>query len=214
MSNANGFTLLVPCKALDAAKSRTRLRRQERIALATALVADTVTVSLQAVGVDEVVVVSPDVRIGAVALARGARWYDDGGAPDLSSALDRALSDPRLRRRGGIAILVADLPRLRAGELEDALAAARSASPTPVFVADAAGSGTTLLAGMDRTRVRPGFGPRSADRHRTRGYLPVLGDLDGLRHDVDLPEDVHGLTAAVSGPATAALISRLELAVR
>ena len=57
----------------------------------------------------------------------------------------------------GTAGLAADLPALRPGELDRAL---RAAAHWPeAFVADAAGTGTTLYTARPGTPFRPRFGP-------------------------------------------------------
>ena len=98
--------------------------------------------------------------------------------------------------------LCADLPALRPDELATALASITS--PT-AYVADAAGTGTTLYAAT-YDKFAPRFGIDSAAAHAAGGAAPVAGVLAGLRQDVD---DLISLQAAVAlgvGPPTRAAL--------
>ena len=92
---------------------------------------------------------------------------DAGLNPALAYGARRAAElDPA----AGVALLSADLPALRAGELTAALDAA-AGQPPRRFVADAAGTGTTLLAaarraGWTRASARLGRGPPRLRRGR------------------------------------------------
>ena len=112
--------------------------------------------------------------------------------------LRRALAD------GPVAALSSDLPALRPEELTAAL---REAATVPrAFVADAAGSGTTLLAVRDG-ELDPRFGPGSASAHAAGGAVPLDGDWPGLRQDVDTPADLHAAGWIGVGSRTAAFLS-------
>jgi 2-phospho-L-lactate guanylyltransferase len=106
-----------------------------------------------------------------------------------------------------VAALSSDLPALRSAELTAALAAAEAAPRC--FVADAAGTGTTLLTahGVD---LDPRFGGGSASAHRDGGALPLTGDWPGLTRDVDTADDLRAALALGVGPRTAALAGRLH----
>ncbi len=58
------------------------------------------------------------------------------------------------------------------------------------FVADAAGTGTTLLAAGPGVELEPHFGAGSALRHEESGAMPVRAELASLRRDVDTEEDL------------------------
>jgi 2-phospho-L-lactate/phosphoenolpyruvate guanylyltransferase len=88
-----------------------------------------------------------------------------------------------------MAALTADLPALSAGQLDAALTAA--AAVTQAFVADAAGSGTTLYTARPGAVFRPLFGPRSRARHRQAGAVELdLPGIEGLKRDVDTLADL------------------------
>jgi 2-phospho-L-lactate guanylyltransferase len=79
-----------------------------------------------------------------------------------------------------VAALSADLPSLRPRELDAALAAAR-AHPLS-FVADVAGTGTTLYAALDADAFAPAFGVRSSAAHR----VAVVSSRRDDRRMIDL----------------------------
>ena len=97
-----------------------------------------------------------------------------------------------------MAALSSDLPALRPHELAAALAAAEAAPRC--FVADAHGTGTTLL-----TAVGTALRPRS-DRDRRRRTAPaarveLTGDWPGLVRDVDTEADLRAAVRLGVGPA-------------
>jgi 2-phospho-L-lactate guanylyltransferase len=102
-----------------------------------------------------------------------------------------------------VAALSSDLPALRPGELTAALAAAQGAPRC--FVADAQGTGTTLLTAVG-TDLAPAFGAGSAQRHAAGGAVPLTGTWPGLARDVDTPGDLRAALALGVGRHTAALL--------
>jgi 2-phospho-L-lactate guanylyltransferase len=108
-------------------------------------------------------------------------------APGLNQAVSEAARFATQRwPADGIAALVGDLPALRSQELAAALDDA--ADHPSVFVADAAGTGTTLLTARPGVALRPAFGPDSAALH-ARHAVAISGG-PGLRADVDTAEDL------------------------
>ena len=107
-----------------------------------------------------------------------------------------------------VAALSSDLPALRPAELTAALAVAL-ASPR-AFVADAQGTGTTLLTGVG-TELSPRFGPGSAQAHRASGAVELTGSWPGLVRDVDTDADLRAAVALGAGPRTTALLDRLRM---
>lgn len=81
---------------------------------------------------------------------------------------------------------VADLPALTAPDV--AAVMEQCVGDGRWFVADAAGSGTTVLIAR-RTALAPAFGPDSATGHRTSGAVE-LPAAAGVRHDADDPQDL------------------------
>ncbi|MGD0373749.1 MAG: 2-phospho-L-lactate guanylyltransferase [Streptosporangiaceae bacterium] len=203
------WSIVIPVKVLARAKSRLApLAGPRRPELALAMAADTVAAAV-ACGAGIVIVVTGDAAAAAELSGLGALVLPDEPDTGLNQALvfGAAHAADRWPSRGRAA-LAADLPALKPAELGGALAAA--ASMAEAFVADAAGTGTTLyMAGPDAA-FRPKFGPGSRDRHRLGGAVQL--DLDagsGLRRDVDTPADLRLAAQIGLGPRTAALAAQL-----
>jgi 2-phospho-L-lactate guanylyltransferase len=184
------WTVVVPVKVLDAAK--TRLAREDRADLALAMAADTVAAAAACPAVTSVLVVTDDPR-AAVALARSADLLADEPASGLNPALAHgAAVAARGRPANGVAALAADLPALTAQQLGDALALAEDVERG--LVADAAGDGTVLLTAAPGVGLEPRFGPASRAAHRAGGAVDLTESLGrtvpGLRRDVDTVPDL------------------------
>ncbi|WP_030436152.1 2-phospho-L-lactate guanylyltransferase [Actinoplanes subtropicus] len=201
---------VIPVKRLSAAKSRLRgaVPAARHADLALAMVRDTVSAVLAGAAVAELVVVTDDPVAAAAVTALGARVVPDRPAADLNAAMrfgaDEVAGLGRFR-----AVLAGDLPALRPEELDEALGSAAGRS----FVADAAGSGTVLLAAPPGEPLDPRFGLGSAVAHATSGATPLDGDWPGLRQDVDTPADLARVLALGAGRHTCALLRDLGLTV-
>ncbi|GAB1694002.1 NTP transferase domain-containing protein [Krasilnikovia sp. M28-CT-15] len=77
------------------------------------------------------------------------------------------------------------------------------------FVADAAGTGTVLLAAPPGVPLGPRFGPGSAGEHAASGARLLAGDWPGLRRDVDTPADLRAVLALGAGAYTCGLLRSL-----
>ncbi len=192
------WSVVIPVKLLAQAKSRLAdLADADRESVALAMAADTVAAAVACQAVGDVVVVSDDTAIRAEARALGAEVIADRPNAGLNKALSAGAEHAAARWPGrGLAALTADLPALSAAELAAALAAASAV--TQAFVADAAGSGTTLYTAVPGAEFRPRFGPQSRMRHRQAGAVELdLAGIPGLRRDVDTLADLH--SAALIG---------------
>lgn len=205
------WVVVVPVKTLASAKSRlAELAGDLRPALALAMAVDTVSAAARTDGVAEVIVVTadPDVAAGVSAFATPVTEEPRG----LIAAFEFGIATARKRHaERKVALLVSDLPALRPNELELAL---RHAALGNLVVADAAGTGSTLLASPTPALLRPAFGDGSLARHRDLGAAPLdpagtLG-LFGLRQDVDTPADLEAALALGVGNATAAVVHELD----
>ncbi|RRQ77375.1 2-phospho-L-lactate guanylyltransferase [Streptomyces griseofuscus] len=200
------WTLVIPLKPLSRAKSRLAdtVADGVRPGLVLAFAQDTVAAGLACRGVMDVVVVTDDPHAGRELSALGARIVPDTPARGLNAALAHGAEAIRLMRPGAaVAALNADLPALRAAELEQVLCAAEEFPRA--FLADAAGIGTTLLAAGTDRELRPGFGTGSRARHRVSGAKELLlGGVDSVRQDVDTGDDLRAALALGVGPYTSA----------
>ncbi len=215
------WTVVVPVKRLDAAKSRLRGAVDDvpHELLALALAKDTVSAALAAPGIDEVLVVTEDHRAAVELRALGARIIPDPPGGGLNPALTLGAS---LVADRWVAALTADLPALRPTDLAAALRHASVTAghagfgpgavvgPNRVrrFVADAPGTGTVLLTTAPGLPLGPRFGPGSAATHAATGAQPLIGAWPTLRRDVDTPADLAAAAALGLGRHTDALLSQ------
>ena len=191
------FALLVPVKALSLAKSRLDLGHDHlRAPLMRAFALDAIEAAVRTSSVGQVYVVTdePGFEID------GATRLPDEGDGDLNRALVHATLRVRLRQPDwGIAAMCADLPCVNAQDLHTAL----GSGLTPRwFVADAAGSGTTLLAAAPGVDLDPHFGSDSARRHERSGAVAVRTPVTTLRRDVDTDVDLTSARELGVGPHT------------
>lgn len=177
--------LLLPVKSPTRAKSRLDVADPAlRARLVAAFAYDVAEAALACSSVGAVYVVTDDPGLAIP----GTGTLPDEGAGDLNEALRRAAV--RVRERDGhatVAALCADVPCLRAVDLDAALTAAPAAR---WFVADAAGTGTTLLAAAAGHDLEPHFGIGSAAAHEASGATPLPEPLVTLRLDVDTVADL------------------------
>jgi 2-phospho-L-lactate guanylyltransferase len=204
------WTAVIPVKRLSAAKSRLRgaVPAPRHADLVLAMVRDTAAAVLDGTAVAELIVVTDDPVVAAATGELGARVVPDTPAADLNAAMrfgaDEIAGLNRFR-----AVLAGDLPALRPAQLDEALDAAERRS----FVADAAGTGTVLLAAGPGEPLDPRFGLGSAVAHAGSGARPLAGAWPGLRQDVDTPADLRSVLALGAGRHTCALLRDLGLTV-
>ncbi|MGW4022873.1 2-phospho-L-lactate guanylyltransferase [Streptomyces sp. NPDC005009] len=204
------WTLVVPLKPLDRAKSRLSDTADDvlRPGLALAFAQDTVAAALECPAVRDVVVVTDDALASRELAALGAGIVPDEPRGGLNAALAHGAAVAGTARRAAcVAALNADLPALRPPELARVLDTA--AEFPRAFLADSAGVGTTLLAASRGRELRPFFGPGSRARHRESGAVELdLDGVDSVRQDVDTGDDLRAALALGVGPRTAAVAAR------
>lgn len=196
------FALLVPVK--DGRGAKTRLGpvgEDRRAALMAAFVRDAVAAALGSALVDVHLVGDP-AALREIADDLGVPVLPDEGDGDLNRALRRAAARVQREDRG-VAVMLADLPCLRTSDLETALR-----HPGRAFVADAGGTGTTLLLAPPGVDLDPRFGAGSAGRHASSGATPIPGELTSLRLDVDTTDDLEAALRLGVGASTASLAGR------
>ncbi|RLV51151.1 2-phospho-L-lactate guanylyltransferase [Nocardioides mangrovicus] len=193
MPSAKRWDVLVPVKPLDRAKSRLLGLPRETLMRAFAL--DTLAACSASSAVHATYVVTHDEDLAAIA---GCERLPDLGEGDLNRALLRARE--QLPHDASIACLLGDLPCLRERELTAALEAVEGPG---AVVADAAGTGSTLLAVPAAAGFTPRFGADSFAAHVEAGYAPSTLEVRSLRRDVDTADDLREAIALGVGPRTA-----------
>jgi 2-phospho-L-lactate guanylyltransferase len=185
--------LLVPVKPLAWAKTRLRGAAsdpEQHNRLVLALTRDTLAAATGAAQVRQVVVICSDGLVCAAVADDGVQTVPDEPTAGLNPALrygEAVLRAADLTATVGV--LQADLPALRAEELDRAIRAAL-ATGGRAFCADRTGTGTTLLLAPPGQLLDPCFGPGSAAAHRATGARELSGSWPGLRCDVDTAADL------------------------
>ncbi|WP_300016154.1 2-phospho-L-lactate guanylyltransferase [Pseudonocardia sp.] len=207
--------LVVPVKRLHEAKSRLRGAADggggdaaAHARLALALAHDTVAAARAARLVRRLLVVSADPTVAAELAAVGVRVVPDGPEPGLNAAYAHGAAllraeDPTTP----IGALQADLPALRPAELDEALTAFANSASRRAFVADAGGTGTTLLMVAAGEHLEPRFGVGSARDHARGGAVALTGAWPGLRRDVDTSADLRAAAELELGEHTRAVLA-------
>jgi 2-phospho-L-lactate guanylyltransferase len=198
------WTVVVPVKAAPMAKSRLRSATRSAHAhtqLTAAIRSDTLAAASDAASVGRVLIVT-DRQQATVPAPPGSHLLVQR-SPGLNNALAEAAGYAARRwPDDGIALLVGDLPSLRAADLDAALS--RAARHGVAFVADAEGVGTTLLTARPGFAPHPRFGSGSAARHAEAAT--AVEAPAGLHRDVDTDADLVAAVALGVGPATAAVL--------
>ncbi len=205
-----GWSLVLPLKPLALAKSRLApYAGPHRAGLALSFALDTVSAALATPGVDRVLVVTTDVRAGALLAGLGAVVVADEPGGGLNSALAHGAAAARaLAPDAPLAVLSADLPALRPAELARVLGAVPPQGRA--FLPDSPGLGTTLLACAPGHPLSPAFGDGSRARHAAGGAFELrLADVESVRRDVDTGTDLGEAAALGLGPHTRPLFARL-----
>lgn len=209
-AQAPRWVVVVPAKPWASAKTRLASDPAVRAALARAFVLDVVSAARATPGVGAVLVVTgePALRTSFPPASTG-----DGGQvlveDDRGHGLDDSVRLGAELARGrwpgaSVAVVTADLPALRSQDLAAVLEAA--AAHRRAVVADAEGTGTTVLTTTAGAEVRPAFGVDSFARHRGQGAADVTAAAaDGVRRDVDVDAHLRAARRLGVGEHTAAL---------
>ena len=200
-----GWALIIPVKPTAVGKSRLQLDTVDRVTLARAIALDTIAAAAACEAVAQVHVVTGDGALIALAFdIPGLRFVPEGDARGIDAAVAEGAraAGERMPR----AALLGDLPALRPDDLRAALNAAR-AVPHAV-VADAEGTGTTLVTAGAGIALRTSFGEGSFARHLDLGCVPLdVAATSTLRRDVDTPDQLSQAAALGLGPRTAAVLA-------
>jgi len=205
------WRIVIPFKGAPSSKSRLSARVDDvgRHALAVAFLRDVVVAVGRASGVTGVTLVSSEPGLAGL-FADEPGLAPVGIAPDPRHGLNGAVAHGIRAVRAAdpaahVAALLGDLPELTTAEVSGALAAA--AGHPLSYVADAAGTGTTMITLGPGATAEPHFGAGSAAAHEAAGFVRLDVPVgSGLRRDVDVPGDVDGIrqpgryTAAVLVP--------------
>ena len=176
------------------------LSAPDRATLMRALVGNAAAQALAARAVERVTLVSSDRGAEELAREHGVEWFDDRALP-WNEALTAAMRE--VVSGGLVGIVSADLPLLRAEDVE-ALAAATPARGAAIARATDAGTNAVFMrppAAFETCFGVPGSASRHAELARAAGLTAVLVDRPGTAVDLDSPDDVaRFLALAPDGP--------------
>lgn len=143
-------------------------------------------------GTRDVIVVSRAQEILALAATDGAVALEETSPPDLNAALEQAARFARDAGATRILVVASDLPLLRGADVEAMTRNNCAIAP------DRHKRGTNALLWPANPLLGFSFGEDSFARHaaaaRAAGFDPRIVSRPGLAHDVDLPEDLAGLS--------------------
>jgi 2-phospho-L-lactate guanylyltransferase len=197
------WTVVIPVKPSARGKSRLDVPGVVRVELARAIALDTIEAAASCASVGQVVVVTDDGGLVMQAFdIPGLRFVSDEKAEGLDAAIalgaETAEGMPR-------AALLGDVPALRPEDLAAALDAA--AAVDRGVVADAEGTGTTLVTARAGVMWSSSFGDGSFARHMSLGCVPLsIPDASTLRRDVDTAGQLEAAEQLGLGRRTAALL--------
>lgn len=207
---------ILPVKSFSHAKQRLgdALGGDEREQLAAAMVGDVLSALGAVEEIDDVVVVTAEPLAARAGEQAGATVVDDPEEAGQSAAAGRGI-DAALVRGAARALLVpGDCPAVDPHEITRLLA--RAVDPPQVtIVPDRHGSGTNALLLSPPGVVAPSFGAGSFARHAARaravGATVKVCELPSLGLDVDTPDDLAALRAALEQRPDAAARTRAVL---
>lgn len=202
--------VLLPVKPPARGKSRlSDVPAPQRRRLAEAFALDTAAACLAASRVGAVLAVTDDAAFSARLTALGCVAIPDGVTDDLNGTLVQAAAEAARRWPDLTPVaLTGDLPALLTADVDAALGSLEAGRTA--YVADAAGTGTTLYTAAT-ARFVPRFGPGSSAAHDLAGAVAIEGELASLRHDVDDLADLRVASTLGLGPRTAAVAAELGL---
>jgi len=201
------WSLIVPVKRLEVAKTRLAVDVEARADLAIAMAYDTVSVALTCEEVAEVVVVTDDERANRMLAGVGARVIPDVPDAGLNAALHHGAASASAR---WLAAVSSDLPALRPDDLARVLRAA--AGHRQAVVADIQGAGTTVYTATELAEFVPSYGAESHSAHLRNGAIDLTSVAsESVRRDVDTLEALRGAVALGVGPATEKALASLEI---
>jgi 2-phospho-L-lactate guanylyltransferase len=208
---------ILPVKSFGAAKQRLagRLGAGSRQALAQAMFADVLASLRHVPGLDAVAVVTADRRAESVAVGKHVtvlRDHEEAGQSAAASVGIRYALDAGFER---VMLVPGDTPLLDRFEVATLLERA----PAVAIVPDRHLAGTNALLLSPPDAIEPSFGPGSLARHtaaaRAAGLEYTVERVPTLMLDVDTPEDLAELAAALEGrhgraPLTRGALSQLD----
>ena len=208
---------ILPVKSFGAAKQRLAgaLGAGSRQALAQAMFSDVLASLRRVPGLDAVAVVTADRLAESAALGERVRVLRDTEQAGQSPAAGIGIRYALDAGFGRVLLVPGDTPLLDPAEVADLL----ERSPAVAIVPDRHGTGTNALLLSPPDVFEPSFGPESFARHtsaaRAASVAYSVERVPTLELDVDTPEDLAALAAALEGrrgqaPSTRGALRQLD----
>jgi 2-phospho-L-lactate guanylyltransferase len=205
---------ILPIKRFSQAKQRLSdgLSPERRQTLAQAMFRDVLLALQQSSAIDELLVVTAGGVARRIAEDHGATVLEES-EPGHNSAARLGIGAALRAGADRVLLVPGDCPALDPAEL-DALLARPAQLPSVVIVPDRHGTGTNALLMSPPDAMAPSFGPGSCRRHtenaRAIGIQAEVVEVASLAMDVDTPDDLGALEAAL-GPGTGSAPRTREL---
>ena len=203
MRDASQTAVIIPVKGLPQAKLRLSpaLSPAERRRLVLTMLEDVLSVVSEVSAISDIIVVTPDAEVAALAAAHGAHVLREEGQGGLNSALVSGLALARSQGAERALVLPADVPLATAAEIAEIVDSTSSGVRSQVTVVpsrDGAGTNALLLSPPDA--MQPEFGEGSFVRHVAQAVALGLEfrvlRLPGVAADIDEPVDLAVLATA------------------
>jgi len=204
---------VLPIKTFARAKHRlsAAVEPPGRRELAEAMVGDVLEALGAVEGLDGLIAVTAEPRAADAARGAGARVVHDDREAGQSAAAAMGVAAATEQGAARVLLVPGDCPALDPGEVAALLARGGQV----VIVPDRHGAGTNALLLAPPGAIEPAFGPGSFARHaalaREAGVSARVAALPSLGLDVDTPDDLAALRAALAAhpggaPRTRALL--------
>lgn len=212
---------VVPVKRFASAKQRLAedFSSGTRRALVEAMVIDVLVALRRTREVDQVLVVTRDLAVEALAHGYDADIVGDPEERSQSEAAVLGVREAVARGARRVVLVPGDTPALDPKQLDALLQrAATGREPTVVVVPDRHGDGTNALILAPPDAITPAFGDGSRERHVTAaqaaGARVAVDEVPSLVIDVDTAEDLEALRIALgdlhgNAAHTRGMLSRL-----
>lgn len=192
---------ILPVKNLNQSKSRLSpaINRQQRESLTSHLLRRTIGVLKTARGIDDILLVSRDEKICALALTENVRFLSEQGT-GLNQALEQATRWSVDHRYSAILILPLDLPLLTSEDVDSILSMSHGTGEIVVIAPDQEMRGTNALLVKPPGTLTYQFGLGSFRRHcqqfRDKNIENRIYRSAGTGFDLDSPSQYQSILTA------------------
>ncbi len=202
MRDASQTAVIIPVKGLAQAKLRLSavLSPAERRRLVLAMLEDVLSVVSDVSAISDIIVVTPDGEVAALAADHGAHVLREEGQGGLNPALVSGLALARSQGAGRALVLPADVPLATVVEIAEIVDSASGSRSQVTVVPSRDGAGTNALLLSPPDAMQPEFGEGSFVRHVAQAVALGLEfrvlRLPGVAADIDEPRDLDVLATA------------------